>query len=151
MKKDNEQTPGESPGQEPDLGAPDFSSFMDDDTIEIGEHHVNDKKESAKQKSMPVGEVIAMTTGMLFSFVASRKGEHWMLTPDEGEQIAETSQQCVDAYMPSFEMSPIWLLAGITTGIVAPRLLLDMHIQSKEEKAEGNDDAGQQAPEPETK
>jgi len=124
MSEKNEQA-------DPNLGTPDFGDFMDDDNAEINDHHVKGEK-STNEKSIPVGEVIAMTAGMIFSFVASRKGEHWRLTPDEGEQIAETSQQCVDEYMPEFEMSPLWLLAGVTTGIVAPRLLLDMKVQADE-------------------
>lgn len=135
------------PEQDNDLGEPDFSSFLDDDTVEVKDHHV--KRESTKQQSLPVGEVIAMTTSMLFSFVATRKGDHWRLSPDEGEQIAETSQQCVDQYMPDFEMSPLWLLAGVTTGIVAPRLLLDMKMQAQKDEKESRENDGQTA-KPET-
>lgn len=135
------------PEHDNDLGQPDFSSFLDDDTAEVKDHHV--KGESTKQQSLPVGEVIAMTTSMLFSFVATRKGDHWRLSPEEGEQIAETSQQCVDQYMPDFEMSPLWLLAGVTTGIVAPRLLLDMKMQAKQDEKEQRED-DRQAAKPET-
>ena len=137
---------------EPDLGKPDFGSFMDDDNVEIDDHHVKGEK-TQPDNSLLIGEVGAMTTGMIFSFVASRKGEHWRLTPDEGEQIADVSQQCMDEYMPDFEMSPVWLLAGITTGIVAPRLLLDIKVQAQKDKEaehrqkEAAQNAGHETPE----
>lgn len=138
---------------EPDLGKPDFGAFMDDDTVEIDDHHVKGEKTQSEASGLPIGEVVAMTTGMIFSFVASRKGEHWRLTPDEGEQIADVSQQCMDEYMPDFEMSPVWLLAGITTGIVAPRLLLDIKVQAQKDKEdehrkkEAEKHAGHETPE----
>ena len=121
----------------PDLGEPDFSAFMDDDTIEIEAHHVGGRSGSTGEdsgaggRSLPVGETIAMIAGMAMSFVASRKGEHWRLSQDEASELSHASQAVCDEYMPDFEMSPTWMLAGVCGAIAAPRLIIDAKINAK--------------------
>jgi hypothetical protein len=121
--------PGHKPDNEPDLGEPDFSNFMDDDTIEIDSHHVGSSSHAsgAQGSSLPIGDTIAM------SFVASRKGEHWRLNQDEAAELSTASQSVCDEYMPDFEMSPTWLLVGVVGAIAAPRLIIDAKINAKEQ------------------
>jgi hypothetical protein len=116
---------------DPNLGEPDFSSFMDDDTIEIDSHHVGGSNHDSGGGSLPIGDTIAMVAGMAMSFVATRKGEHWRLNQDEAAELSTASQSVCDEYMPDFEMSPTWLLVGVVGAIAAPRLIIDAKINAK--------------------
>jgi hypothetical protein len=122
---------------DPNLGEPDFASFMDDDTIEIDSHHVGGgQSEKEGKSSLPVGDTIAMVAGMAMSFVASRNGEHWRLSQDEASELSGATQAVCDEYMPDFEMNPTWLLVGVVGAIAAPRLMIDakLNAQRKTEK-----------------
>jgi hypothetical protein len=123
----------DNPDNNPNLGEPDFSNFMDDDTIEIDSHHVggSSHESGAQNSSLPIGDTIAMVAGMAMSFVATRKGEHWRLNQDEAAELSTASQSVCDEYMPDFEMSPTWLLVGVVGAIAAPRLIIDAKINAK--------------------
>jgi hypothetical protein len=127
---------------EPDLGAPDFSGFADDEPIEI----TGVDMPKAKKEKIQAGELIAVCIGMSFNFIAARKGEHWKLSPDEAGELASATNDVIEEYMPDFETSPVVVLAAVGAGIMAPRLMTDMQIKAMAEKNQ-TDIGGGDAPE----
>ena len=108
------------------LGAPDFSSILCEEP-EITSADVNTPK--AKAPALGVGDAIAMISGILFNFVAMRKGEHWRLSEEEASELGEASQDVILEYFPDFKGSPLLVLGGVSTAIVAPRFLMDAKIK----------------------
>lgn len=120
-----------------ELGEPDFSHLMEDDQVEITAADIPGEQ-AAGGNGLKAGEMITMIIGMGFNFVASRKGEHWKLAPEEAQELATVTNQAMDEYFPEFEASPGWMLAAVSCGIVAPRLIVDAQNAAKEaeERAE---------------
>lgn len=69
-----------------------------------------------------------------FAIVASRRGPHWMLSPEETDSLTVPLAKVVDMYFPSLTRfnHPIVGLAAAGAAIAGPRLLIDMQNQPKD-------------------
>jgi len=116
------------------LGVPDFSSMLDEE--EITEKSLSG--EAGQVKGLKVGELMTMFVGMTFNFVATRKGAHWKLSADEANELSEATDKVIDEHFPDFEVSPLWMLGAVGTGIIAPRLMMDAAIEQQKQAQEHN-------------
>jgi len=115
------------------LGEPDFSSIYDDDELEITENDI-DSKPKAK-KGLKASHAINKFMPMVFSVIAKRKGQHWLLDAEEVEEFADAVDDCMEHYYPDAPELPPWAMLAFAGGsIIVPRLMLDD--LSDEEKKE---------------
>ncbi len=91
-----------------------------------------------------VGGLLMMGAG----FVASRRGEHWNMTPDEVEVISTNAAVLIEEYLPGTTGGPVLGLALSVFAYAAPRVGMDAaraaqeKSEAKPEKDIGGGDGG---------
>ena len=80
-----------------------------------------------------------------FNMVAVQRGQHWELSDDEAEQLAEGWTPVINHYAPYVmrQYTELGLAAMVTFSVVGPRLAKDKQLSQRAEKAaEDTDDSG---------
>lgn len=108
-----------------DLGAPDFSSLIDDD-LEITEADFSQDKVAKAKKGLKPSFAVKKLMPTLFAVIARVKGPHWALDDEEVEEFSDSLDECLDYYYPELDGLPPWLLLAVSGGsIMLPRLIID--------------------------
>lgn len=85
---------------------------------------------------------LAFLFDMTFSLVASRRGAHWKLDPEESKALGEATDKVMEKYLPGMKAGPEVVLLLTAGALVAPRLMQDGERQEDEPEpdAEGGTD-----------
>lgn len=103
---------------------------------------------------MDTGEMCSALFNVIFTLMASRRGDHWMLSDAEGEMLGNALAAVLDKYMPGVKGGPEATLIVVVLLLVGPRAMADRQIKkvqaSKPEKTGKREQVGQKK-EPEQK
>jgi len=107
------------------LGTPDFGSLMEDDETEITIEDLGGNKAKAS-KGLKPSYAIRKFMPMIFTVIAKRRGEHWLLEDEEVEELADAVDECMDHYYPDAPNLPPWAMLVFAGGSIAlPRIMMD--------------------------
>ncbi len=108
-----------------DLGAPDFGSLMDDDEAEITSEDLGGGRAKAS-KGLKPSYAIRKFMPMIFTVIAKRRGEHWLLDEEEVDELADAVDECMEHYYPDAPNLPPWAMLVFSAGSIAlPRIMMD--------------------------
>ncbi|PHR87960.1 MAG: hypothetical protein COA78_36820 [Blastopirellula sp.] len=119
VSNDDEQTVNDN------LGVPDFYDLMEDDDAEITSDDVGGSSAKA-QKGLKPSYAIRKFMPMIFTVIAKRRGEHWLLDEEEVDELAEAVDDCMEHYYPDAPNLPPWAMLVFAGGSIAlPRIMMD--------------------------
>lgn len=95
---------------------------------------------------MSSAELCAVLLSVGFGFLASRRGEHWALSPDESEQLGSATGAVLDKYVPDLESGPEWALVGVSMMVILPRVMLDRQAMEKQQQQQGEKNGSESSP-----
>lgn len=80
--------------------------------------------------------IVGGAVGAVGGILATRRGPHWMLEPEEIESVAIPLAKVIDRYFPSLanKVGPEWALAGACFAIAMPRLQMDLQLAKERAK-----------------
>ena len=94
----------------------------------------------AKPKSSESVVMVTMVLAGVFEALSVRLGDHWRLSPQETEAIANPAVMVLDKYMPDFESGPELALVAAMGMVVMPRLLQQKQLNNNDKNS---DDKGE--------
>ena len=153
-----EQEKAEKPAQDPEVQRQfdQLDGLLSDFTPEPEQEGAADQSGSTDaQPAMESGEMCAALLSVLFTLMASRRGDHWMLSDAEGEMLGNALAAVLDKYMPGMKGGPEATLIIVALMIVGPRAVADQKVKKQkvtklQPKADKPDQEAQAAaPEPE--
>lgn len=99
-----------------------------------------------EQQGAGLAELLSMLGVSVCSFIASRKGEHWNMTPIEAQNFGQAADKVAGMYIKDGQLSP-WLGLAVVVGAFAvPRMAVDAIIakeKQKQQQAQTNGEPGQ--------
>ena len=108
-----------------DLGSPDFSDLINDDSAEITADDLG-ASDAKAQTGLKASYAIKKFMPMVFTIIAKRRGEHWILDNEEVEELATATDECIEHYYPGMPHLPPWAMLVMASGsIIIPRIILD--------------------------
>lgn len=85
------------------------------------------------------GEELAFIFEIGFGVVATRRGDHWKIKPDEAQQLGTATDKVLQKYLPNMQTGPEVALC-LTAGMVfLPRLMMDQQIAAQAETPSDGD------------
>ena len=108
-----------------DLGTPDFGALMEDDDAEITSEDLGIVSPKAS-KGLKPSYAVRKFMPMIFTVIAKRRGEHWLLDDEEVEELADAVDECMNHYYPDAPNLPPWAMLVFAGGSIAlPRIMMD--------------------------
>lgn len=90
-------------------------------------------------------QAMAMFVATVCELVASRRGDHWQLKPEEAKACGEAYGALIDAYLPAESLGPGVMAITVTALVFGPRIQQDRVISQAAEPEPAKE------PEPESK
>jgi len=92
----------------------------------------DDTGETTGQKpKIDSGEFMAMCFNLVFSAVATRRGDHWKLSEEELTGISGAAGDVMDKYFPDLDLGPEAMFLGASLVIFGPRMIKDKENEQK--------------------
>jgi hypothetical protein len=108
----------------------------DEETAEIDFDAVSD---ASKSYDMPTGEMVSAMLMIGFELVASRRGEHWRLSPSEAQQTGAAMGDVLDKYFPDMTSHGAEITALMACSmVILPRIGQDKAISNQIREAQIN-------------
>lgn len=116
-----------------DLSSLEFQAASED--YEPSNDAMAGQHEAAEQPDMSTGELCSSLLMIGFNLVASRRGQHWQLSPDEATETGNALGAVLDKYFPDLSNQGVEITAVMTVGMVlTPRLMADKQQAEAEER-----------------
>lgn len=81
--------------------------------------------------AMETEEMVTAVLTIIFSMMATRRGDHWALSDAESEMLGGALAAVLDKYMPDMKGGPEATLIVVVLLIVGPRAAVDRNIKSQ--------------------
>lgn len=130
---------------ENDLGAPELPPFGEQAAPEW-EHIAASGESEQTEKTAGLAEAFEFMATGICAYIASRKGAHWMLTPDEAKGFGVAADKVAALYIDGGPLSPWVGLALSVTMIAMPRMMQDAAVEKAKAKQAAADGQQQQEP-----
>lgn len=113
-----------------------FSRYLDavDQPIASGETPLQNSNEKRVDiPEVPTGEVVASLLSVTFALIATKKGEHWNLAPDEAETAGDAYGAVIDKYFPDSigNMGVEITALMVTAMLVTPRMMENAPLETE--------------------
>lgn len=92
------------------------------------------QQQPSEPPNIKLTRAVGMGVGTGFAIVAARRGEHWMLSPEENEELSKSIVEVLDHYMPELGKidHPLVGLVLAAGGVVGTRLMIDQANAAKD-------------------
>lgn len=90
-----------------------------------------DDAEASAPPAMETGEMCTALLTVIFTLMAGRRGDHWMLSNSESEMLGNALAAVLDKYMPNMQGGPEATLIVVTLLIVGPRAMADRKVKQQ--------------------
>ncbi|MBC54109.1 MAG: hypothetical protein CMQ34_09795 [Gammaproteobacteria bacterium] len=88
-----------------------------------------DAADASPAPTMETGEMCTALLTVIFTLMAGRRGDHWMLSDKESEMLGNALAAVLDKYIPKMQGGPEATLIVVTLLIVGPRAMADRQVK----------------------
>jgi len=81
---------------------------------------------------LDTAQMCTSVVSVIFTLVAGRRGDHWQLSGDEGQQLGGALAAVLDKYAPEFKGGPEATLVLVALMIAGPRAMMDAKIREQQ-------------------
>lgn len=78
------------------------------------------------------GQEIGTLYSMIFTMLARRRGQHWMLSKDESDGLGEATAACLEKWFGATALGPEATLLIVGGMIMVPRMVVDDQIAAEQ-------------------
>lgn len=83
------------------------------------------------QGSAETGAMLGVLVSTVCTVVAARRGDHWILRPEEAESVGQAAGAVLDKYVPNVEAGPEFALVMVCLTVFGPRAMADIQMQGQ--------------------